>query len=234
MDENREILELEIEDEYKERILAGEKPEPGQFLKKFSLAEAQEQRLLRRLKKWEESMSGFEEYYESIDKDSAFRNIQKEVNRRKRDKERLEAESPAGTIIVRVIKQILEAGKEALWIEQVSPQMRAIKYLGTATLSKTKDDIETVTEQKAEQPVKFVGSGESLEGMTIQHTPKDRIVLDSRGKIKKAEQIRFVDSEGNEVHPRITRSFDDYGRTSYDFSQLPPGEYDVIIELPEE
>ena len=34
MDENREMLELEIEDEYRERILAGEKLEPKQFLKK--------------------------------------------------------------------------------------------------------------------------------------------------------------------------------------------------------
>jgi len=83
MDRNREMLELEIEDEYRERILASEKLDPEQFLKRFSLAEVQEQRLLRRLQKWGESMAGFHEYYESIDHDSAFRNILKEVRRRK-------------------------------------------------------------------------------------------------------------------------------------------------------
>jgi hypothetical protein len=83
MNQNRELLELEIEDEYRERILAGEKLDPGHFLKRFSLPEVQEQRLLLRLQNWAEPMTGFQDYYESIDHDSAFRNILKELRIRK-------------------------------------------------------------------------------------------------------------------------------------------------------
>jgi len=137
-------------------------------------------------------------------------------------------------IIARIEKRLNEAAKRAIYtiIPEVPQLIPGITGANNVTRGIAKEDSKSDNGETAEHPTKYEWSGQELDGMSLQITPLSRVVFDFKDH-EEGLQIRFFDSEGSEVHPIPTHPLDEYGIASYDFSDLPPGEYSLLIELPE-
>ena len=131
----------------------------------------------------------------------------------------------------KIVKQVFETGKQTIYeILPIAPQLQPQLALGPGGMKSIPDSNSKVgVETASERPTSFQWRGGELDGMRLQITPMNRVVIDFGREVEEGIQISFVDTAGQEVQPQVCWPLDQYGRVSYDLENLPSREYTVII-----
>ncbi len=229
--ENKDILEQDIEFEYTTKRLLGEQISMDTFLDGYTLTRDERRHLELRLRRWEQSMDGFQEYYNSKDSKALIDKILEQISATSQNPRIFDV----AWIVVRVAERALESGTRFLYsIVPVAPQLRAETITGTVSTKGISEKGVQDREELLEEPTSFLWSGPILNGMRLEQTPKPRILVDLNKDIEAGFRIRFFDPDGNEVYPNVAHPLDVYGIASFDFSNMPPGKYLARIETPSE